>query len=137
MAVSAAPPPPVYPSPKKIPKLSLLRTHSTRSTPRARPSAPKKRTITGRGQLLSIDHYLGALRTMRVHQNIGSLGGGGGGKVVGVRGSEEELNKLQDDADRREKQLKQQVSGAAGREGWMDGWTDGRTDGRREGGREL
>ncbi|CAB1099228.1 unnamed protein product [Ectocarpus sp. CCAP 1310/34] len=41
-------------------------------------------------------------------QVIGSLGGGQGAKVVGV--SEEELTKLQDDADRREKQLKQQAA---------------------------
>lgn len=45
----------------------------------------------------------------RDHQVLGSLRGGKGGKVVGV--SEEELGKLQDDADRREKQLKQQVRG--------------------------
>ncbi|CAM9519310.1 unnamed protein product, partial [Ectocarpus fasciculatus] len=41
-------------------------------------------------------------------QVIGSLGGGQGAKVVGV--SEEELTKLQDDADRREKQLKHQAA---------------------------
>eukprot|EP00903_Cladosiphon_okamuranus_P009741 g9262.t1 len=41
-------------------------------------------------------------------QGLGSLGGGQGGNVVGV--SEEELNKLQDDADRREKQLKHQAA---------------------------
>eukprot|EP00752_Nemacystus_decipiens_P011231 g9981.t1 len=41
-------------------------------------------------------------------QGLGSLGGGKEGKVVGV--SEEELNKLQDDADRREKQLKHQAA---------------------------
>lgn len=40
-------------------------------------------------------------------QGLGALGDGQGGKVVGV--SEEELVKLQDDADRREKHLKQQV----------------------------
>lgn len=42
-------------------------------------------------------------------QGLGALGGSRGGKVVGV--SEEELVKLQDDADRREKQLKNQVTG--------------------------
>lgn len=45
-------------------------------------------------------------KTVLPHQGLG-LGGGKGGKVVGV--SEEELVKLQEDADRREKQLKQQV----------------------------
>lgn len=48
-------------------------------------------------------------RLTRERQGLGSLGGEQGGKVVGV--SEEELNKLQDDADRREKQLKHQVRG--------------------------
>lgn len=44
----------------------------------------------------------------RYRQDLESIRGGQGGKVVGV--SEEELVKLQDDADRREKQLKHQVT---------------------------
>lgn len=45
---------------------------------------------------------------MIIHQGLGHLGGGSEGSIVGV--SEEELKKLQNDADRREKQLKTQVT---------------------------
>lgn len=80
------------------------RRASTRSDKTNEPRGGGRESIVHENTTRRVAH-----RARANQSHLGSLGGGEGGKMKVVGVSEEELNKLQDDADRREKQLKQQV----------------------------